>query len=170
MTRTHRLSAAVGIFLSLPAMAGNIKPISPEVHTFNSPMILEYSLAEAFSNPAGPTTTEEFRDYFCRGVNMERVTIQQLFDKERRLILRMICEPFNSSGKDKRVTITMALLRDGEVISTGPTKVMLVPADETAKSGRGLPPSPQEVIVPMPAGSDKRPFPSLRLTITAKDY
>jgi len=171
--RTRVLIAAAFCFLASDAVCQAVRAISPEVHNFNSPMVLEYGLDDVFKSQS-PTVVPEFREFSCRGVTLERVTLQLVrfvtrFKEEPFRRLKIVSEVFNNSGKDKRATIAFALVRAGDVIATE-TLAVKVQQGDFAKSSAGRSPSAQEVTVPIPANLDVEPYPKLRITMTLTDY
>jgi hypothetical protein len=174
------LIAAILCFMAADAKSQEITAISPEVHTFNSPMVLEYTLDHVFKDQVdavrnrvsySPTVVTAFRDYTCRGVTLERVTFELTrFVKETFRRLKIVSEVFNNSGKDKQVTIAFELIKAGDVISTETLKGLRVQQGAFAQSSRGQPASPQELTIRIPPSADGEPYPTLRITMTLSDY
>jgi hypothetical protein len=175
------------LFLTTASPAGQlVTSLSPEVHSFNPPMVLEYGLDEVFKNskPAGvffegnrselrfsPTIETAFRNYNCRGVTLERVTFQLIrFEKETFRRLKIVSDIFNNSGKDKRVTITFEIVRGGDVIGSGTLKGLRVQQGDYAKASRGQQEGAQEVAIILTQRAEEQPYPKLRVTMDLTDY
>jgi hypothetical protein len=167
-------------FIAVDAVGQEISVLSAEVHTFNSPMVLGYTLDQVFKDQVdavrnrtsySPTVVTDFRNYTCRGVTLERVTFELIrVEKEEARRLRIASELFNNSGKDKLVTISLALVKAGEVVATETLKGLRVQQGRFAQSGRGQPESPQEVTIHIPPNVDGQPYPKLRITVALEDY
>jgi hypothetical protein len=183
------LFAAILCFMAANAKSQEITAISPEVHTFNSPMVLEYTL-DRFLSGIGrdvfpehkahalpqkiswdPVVVTDVRNYTCRGVTLERFTLELTrFEAEPFRRLKIVSELFNNSGKDKQVTIVFALVKAGDIIATETLKGLRVQQGAFAQSSRGQPASPQELTIRIPPSADGEPYPKLRITMTLNDY
>ena len=174
------LVASTSCFIAASAAGQAITALSPEVHTFNSPMVLEYTLDQVIRVQVyavrnrisyAPTFVTDFQNYTCRGVTIEQVTFEFIrFEKEEARRLRIASALFNNSGKDKLVTITFALVKAGDVVATETLKGLRVQQGKFAQSGRGQPESPQEVTIRIPPNAEGEPYPKLRITMTTTDY
>jgi hypothetical protein len=172
--KTNLVMGATLFYITANAVGQTITALSPEVHSFHTPMVLEYTLDRFLSENTvppyrhSPMDVTDFRNYSCRGVTLERVTLELTrFDKETFRSLRIESQLFNNSGKDKLVTLTVAVVKASDVVSTGALKGLRVQQGSFAQAGRGQPESPQELTVRIPDGE---PYPKLRITVTAVDY
>jgi hypothetical protein len=171
------LFLAGGFFFGSDASAGQeITVLSPEIHLYNSPLVLEYSLDETLKT-GEPTKTTRFAMHSCRGLTIERLELQVVrFDKDKFVTLRGSITMNNNSGKDKKATVVFDVLGDdSEKVHTSATlKKARVPTGETPSSEIGIP-LPTEL---MPVnfkyfGPNKdilKHHVRLRITLSLEDY
>lgn len=154
------------------AAAQEVVPLSPEVHVYNSPLVLEYSLDETIRS-ATPTKTTRLADHSCRGVTIETLVLQLLrVAPDTFLSLKGTFTLFNNSGKDKKADMLFEVFADRseDVLASLSLKKVDV---EAGKSGDG------KVKVPIPTSlipvdaNPSDPFPGrhlrLRITMALRD-
>ncbi|MFN7988493.1 MAG: hypothetical protein U0529_13540 [Thermoanaerobaculia bacterium] len=173
-----RLVLALGALVFLPggaASAQEVVAISPEVHLYNSPLVLEYSLDETIRS-AAPVKTTRLADHSCRGVTIESLVLQMLrVGPDRFLSLNGTFVLFNNSGKDKKADLTFDLLAAGsdEALSSTLLRKVDVEAGKS-EDGKVKVPIPTAVIPVDALGSgegiqDAGKRLRLRITITLRD-
>lgn len=173
-----RLALALGalpFLLGGAASAQEVVALSPEVHLYNSPLVLEYSLDETIRSPS-PTKTNRLADHSCRGVTMETLVLQLLrVGPDKFLSLNGSFTLFNNSGKDKKADVAFDLLADKSSEALSSTLVRKVDL-EAGNSGDGKVkvPIPTALIpVDAPVFGPESPYAGrhlrLRITITIRD-
>ena len=125
----------IGLFLSLgvPSVQARaqVTPVSREIHQFNSPMVLDFSLDAFLRSPALSTKALSF--YSCMGVTIDRLILglgEKPGQKERELGIVMFF--FNNSGKDKQGTVRLDLMEGDERLSTVTTTKLRIEQGDTS--------------------------------------
>lgn len=158
---------AGSVLLGGAAAAQEVVALSPEVHVYNSPLVLEYSLDDTIRSPV-PATTTRLAEHSCRGVTIETLVLQLLrVAPDQFLSLKGAFTLFNNSGKDKKADMLFELLvdRSDEVLASLSLKKVDA---EAGKSGDGKLKIPVPTsLIPVDANpSDPAPGRHLRLRIT----
>jgi hypothetical protein len=153
------LAACVAASLASFAAAQDITAVSAEVHQFNSPMILDLTLARFQNNGL---MTMETKNYSCRGVTIDRL-ILSVAEKKGNRELRVSASLFNNSGKDKKATLRYDLMQAAAVTVGGTSKVLTV---EQGAFATGYP----ITTLPLSIAPDEITKVNLRVTLTLVDY
>jgi hypothetical protein len=144
-----------------PLTADDVKPRSPEVHQFMSPMVLDYSLGQFFKTPADFNTPDLAR-FECRGVTIQRLTLGIERGDKGRASVKVLALFNNNSGKDKRTTITFDLRTESSSLGSGTFRRLGLEQGDSGWKVLSFPVNlPAEVV---------EPYPFLRITIELLDY
>jgi len=168
-----------GVLLAAPscpgtsALAQTLVALSPEVHFYASPMVLEYTLDEAIRK--GVSTTIEIALHSCRGVTIESFSLRRfrISHEDSRHVkttekfqhIRMTLTLFNNSGKDKRVGVRFDLM-EGDRVSSGPVEIHLdLEQGDMVTKEVDMP-----LLFEITEHEAVTPTPRLRITLSATDY
>ncbi len=105
------VGAAV-LFASGASLAQELVVLSPEVHTYNSPFVFEYSLNEMILS-GKVAKTSATANHVCRGVSIEQMELRVIrIDPDKFLSVMGSLTVNNNSGKDKYATFIFEVLAD----------------------------------------------------------
>ncbi len=145
-----------------PSAADDIRPRSPEVHEFMSPMVLDYSLDQFFKTRAGINTLDLGR-FQCRGVTIQRFNLGiERSENGTGSALKVVVVLSNNSGKDKKASITFDLRTESSSLGSGTFRRLNVEQGERGLKVLSFPVDLPTVIA--------EPYPFLRITVELFDY
>ncbi len=150
MRRQLVMVAALSAILAGFANAQTVSAISPEMHIFSSPMILEVAPLMF----QGDVFQVDLKNYSCRGVTIENFFIFRNWGSSNRKTattpenraLDLRAALFNSSAKDKQSVLRVDLIAGESVVSSGALAMNTSP-DEKRVDHRPFPnpPNPEEL-------------------------
>jgi len=114
-----------------------VSAVSPEMHMFGSPMVLEVSPL-AFQ---GDVFQVDLKNYSCRGVTIENFFMFTNFGRKtaaENRALELRASLFNSSAKDKQSVLRVDLIDGEKVVSSGALVIKISP-DEKGIDHRSFP-------------------------------
>ncbi len=155
------------------ALAQSVTALSPEVHFYASPMVLEYSLGELIQKRSAATTSVALHS--CRGITIESLSLRlarvgqmdshHVITTEKFQRLRMTLTLFNNSGKDKRVAVHFDFVH-GDLVTPSSVEVSVnLQQGEKEASDIQMP-----FLLEERESETPNPAPRLRITLSAVDY
>lgn len=110
--RTGLVLGACVLFGNSASLAQGLVVLSPEIHTYNSPFVFEYSLNEMILS-GKPSKTSATANHVCRGVSIEQMELRVVrIEPDKFLSVMGSLTVNNNSGKDKYATIVFDVLAD----------------------------------------------------------